>query len=156
MPKSHTSRPIKTKMLIMEQLNFHKRKLYSLIVAGVALISLILPWISISFGGFGGSSVNGFRSWGLLSFLGIIGIAVTCLMGDKTKDFDDNFKKIAMASFGAIGLGALIFFLRLNSFGGLGVVSTGIGLWICLIAGVAGLAWVAGLIKTNTSPPPKN
>ena len=140
----------------MEQLNFHKKKLYSLIAAGVALISLILPWITISFAGLGGGSINGFRSWGLLSFLGIVGVAIACLMGDKTKDFNTDFKKIAMASFGAIGLGALIFFLRINSFGGLGIVSSGIGLWICLISGIAGLVWVAGLVKTNTSPPPKN
>lgn len=139
----------------MENLNFHKQKLYSLIVAGVALVSLILPWISISFGGFG-SSANGFRSWGLLSFLGVIGVAVACFIGDKTKEFDDMYKKVAMGSFGAIAAGALLFFLRLSSIGGgLGsAVKSGIGLWICLVAGGAGLAWVLGLIKLPDSKKP--
>jgi hypothetical protein len=77
-------------------------------------------------------------------------------MGDKTKEFDANTKKIAMAGFGAIALGALLFFLRINSIGGgYGSVSTGLGLWLCLAAGLAGLAWVFGLIKIadNKKPP---
>jgi len=133
----------------MEQLNFHKQKLYSLIIAGVALISLILPWVSFSFGGFGGGSANGFRSWGILSFLGVVGVAAASFLGDKAKEFDETFKKVAMASFGAIALGALIFFLRLSSAGGGfgSAVGAGLGLWLCLIAGVIGLLWVFGKIK---------
>lgn len=140
----------------MEQMNFHKQKLYSLIVAGLALIAMILPWVSISLGAFGGGSVNGFRGWGILSLLGIAGVAVACLMGDKTKEFDEMYKKVAMGSFGAIAGGALIFFLRINSFaGGFGGVGSGFGLWLCLLAGLAGLGWVLGLIKlpNNKKPP---
>lgn len=121
----------------MEQMNLHKQKLYSLIVAGVALIALLLPWMKIIY-----YSANGMRSWGLLSFLGVIGVAVACFMGNKALAFDDTTKKIAMASFGAIALGALIFFFNIS---GAGV--TGFGLWLCLIAGLAGLAWTMGLIK---------
>jgi len=154
LPKSQTSRQNQNQLFFMEQMNFHKQKLYSLIVAVVAFISLILPWITISYG-FGSGSVNGFRSWGILSLLGIAGIAVACFMGDKTKPFDDNSKKIAMASFGAVALGALVFFLRLNSYGvGFGGVSAGFGLWICLLAGLVGIAWVAGLIKLENKKPP--
>jgi hypothetical protein len=140
----------------MENLNFHKQKLYSLVVAGVALIALFLPWITISLGGFGGSSANGLRGWGLLSLLGAIGVGVACFMGDKTKEFDVNTKKIAMAGFGAVAVGALVFFLRLSSVGGgYGGVKSGLGLWLCLIAGLAGLAWVFGLVKIpdNKKPP---
>jgi hypothetical protein len=134
----------------MENLNFHKQKLYSLIVAGVALIAMLLPWITTSFG-YG--SGNGFRSWGLLSLLGIVGVGAACFMGDKTKEFDEMYKKVAMGSFAAIALGALIFFLRINSFGGF--VKSGFGLWLCLLAGLAGLGWVLGLIKLpdNKKPP---
>jgi hypothetical protein len=144
-PKSLTSRLNQTKNFFMEQLNFHKQKLYSLIIAGVALIALILPWISLGLFG----SVNGFHSWGWLSFLGVAGIAVLCFMGDKTKEFDQTFKKAALGCFGAIGAGALIFFLRLSSYGGGfgGVGGSGFGLWLCLIAGVLGFLWISGLIK---------
>ena len=140
----------------MEQMNFHKQKLYSLIVAGIALIAMILPWVSFSFGVFGGGSANGFRSWGFLSLLGIAGVAVACLMGDKTKEFDEMYKKVVMGSFGAIAGGALIFFLRISSFGGgFGGVGSGFGLWLCLLAGLAGLGWILGLIKLpdNKKPP---
>src|SRR5207247_7537039 len=138
----------------MEQMNFHKQKLYSLIVSVVAFISLLLHWVSINYG-LGSGSINGFRSWGILSFLGIVGVAISCFLGDRTKQLDGDFKKIALASFCAIALGALIFFLRLNSFGGgFGGVGSGIGLWICLIAGLEGVAWVAGFIKLENKKPP--
>mgnify|MGYP001198442372 FL=1 len=156
MPKSQMSRLNQNQLHIMEQLNFHKQKLYSLIVAGVALIAIILPWLTFSFGGFGGGSANGLRSWGLLSVLGVGGVAVACFMGDKTKEFDATFKKVAMGSFGAIALGALLFFIRIGSAGGgFGVAKSGLGLWLCLIAGLAGLGWVMGLIKLpdNKKPP---
>ena len=108
----------------MENLNLHKQKLYSLIAAAIALITLILPWqtYSVTLGGFGGfdfgggggmgrsGSANGFRGWGWLSFLGIIGVVVASLMGDKTKPYDDTFKKVALGSFGVIALGAIIFY----------------------------------------------
>jgi hypothetical protein len=128
---------------------FNKQKLYSLIAAGVALISMILPWVTISFGGFGGGSVNGFHSWGLVSLLGVGAVAAACFMGDKSKEFDANTKKIAMGGFGGVALGAILFFLRISSFGGgmSSAVHAGFGLWICLVAGLAGLAWVLGFIK---------
>jgi hypothetical protein len=139
----------------MENLNLHKSKLYSLIIAGVALIALILPWVSIKFGGFGGGSANGLRSWGLVTLLGIGAVAAACFfLGDKTKEFDANTKKIAMAGFGGIAAGALLFFLRLNSYGGgfSSAVSAGIGLWIALAAGVGGLLLTLGIIKIPSKP----
>jgi hypothetical protein len=116
---------------------------------------MLLPWWTVSLGGFGGGSGNGFRSWGLLSLCGIIGVAVSCFRGDKTKEFDENFKKIALASFAAIALGAIIFFARLSSSNsGLIGVNTGFGLWICLVAGLAGLGWLLGFIKLESKKPP--
>ena len=139
----------------MENLNLHKSKLYSLIIAGVALIALILPWVTIKFGGFGGGSANGLRSWGLLSLLGVAAVAAAAFfLGDKTKDYDENSKKIAMGGFGGIILGAVLFFVRLNSFGGgfSSAVSAGIGLWLALAAGVVGLLLVLGVIKFPSKP----
>jgi hypothetical protein len=128
---------------------FGKQKLYSLIVAGVSLVSLLLPWVTISLGGFGGGSSNGFRSWGLVSLLGIGAVIAACFMGDKTKEFDESTKKIAMGGFAGIAAGALLFFLRLNSYGGGfgSIAHAGFGLWICLAVGIASLAWILGFIK---------
>jgi hypothetical protein len=149
----------------MENVNLHKQKLYALALAALSLIAIILPWQTFTlafnlggFGGFGGGgsgSVNGFRGWGWLSLIGVIAVVVASLMGDKTKTFDDTFKKVALAGFGAIALGAIIFMIRVMSVGGQGFkTSPGFGLFICLIAGVAGLAWVAGLIKLPENKPP--
>lgn len=137
----------------MEQMNFHKQKLYSLIAAGVALVAMLLPWISVSFLG-ASQSWNGFRGWGLLSLIGIIGVAGLSFMGNKAETYTAEFKNYVMIAFAAIAVGALLFFLRKNSVvGGIDdLVSTGIGLWICLIAGLAGLAFNYGLIKIADKP----
>jgi hypothetical protein len=128
----------------MDQLNFHKQKLYSLIFGVVTLIALILPWISINMGIFS-TSLNGFRDTGIITLIGVLGVAAACLMGDKTLPFDDQGKKIALGSFAAILLGALIFFLRAVFNGGIGYV--GIGLWLTLVVGAVGLAFLLGKVN---------
>lgn len=135
----------------MEQMNFHKQKLYSLIVAGVALVALLLPWVSIDFLG-ASQSWNGLRGWGLLSLVGIGGVAALSFMGNKTEDYTVEYKKYVLIAFGAIAAGALLFFLRKSSVAGGfdNLVKTGIGLWLCLIAGLAGLALSYGLIKIES------
>lgn len=129
----------------MDQLNFHKQKLYCLIFAGVGLIALLLPWISVSFGFMGGFSENGFHGTGIISLIGVLGVAAACLLGDKALPFDDQFKKVALGSFGAILLGALILFFRALANGGLGAL--GIGLWLTIIVGGVGLAFLLGKIN---------
>lgn len=136
----------------MEQINLHKQKLYSLIIAGIALIAMMLPWLSFSVLGLPGGSENGFRGWGILSLFGIFGVVGAVFLGNKTEPFDETFKKVALASFAAIALGAVIFFVRLNSSVLGDVVSSGIGLWICLAAGIFGVIWVLGKVKL---PDPK-
>lgn len=147
----------------MEQINsMHKRRLYSLIIAGISFISLLLPWISISLGPFGSSTANGFHDWGYVTLLGVIGAAASAFMGDQKADFDDTFKKVALGSFAAIAGGALIFLLRLISNGG-SLSYVGFGLWIALIVGVVGVLWMMGIVKlpdlkkgsgTSNPPPP--
>jgi hypothetical protein len=143
------------KFTFMEQMNFHKQKLYSLIIAGIAFISLLLPWLTAK--GFGGS-MNGFRGWGILTLAGVGAIAVITFMGDKSKEYDMNTKKIALGGFGAIVLGALIFLLTKNSAYGGGLFGSifkpGFGIWLCLISGLAGLGWLLGLIKLPENKPP--
>lgn len=140
----------------MENLGFHKSKLYSLILAAVGLISLLLPWISVSAGGFGGASKNGFGGWGLLVLIGI-GVAVaSCFMGDRTKPYDDMGKKLALGGFGAMAGGALIYLIRVftvggGKYGGIVKVSPGFGLFIGLAAGVIGLLLLLGMVKVPKS-----
>jgi hypothetical protein len=141
----------------MEKLGFHKSKLYSLILAAVALISMILPWFSVkAAGGFGmgyGVSKNGFGSWGLLVLAGIALVAAACFMGDKAKAFDDMGKKLALGGFGAMAGGAVIYLIRILTAGGGGYVkmSPGIGLFLGLAAGAIGLLLLLGIVKVPKS-----
>ena len=144
----------------MEKLGFHKSKLYSLILAAVALISMILPYFSVkAAGGFGmGYSVskNGFGSWGLLVLAGIALVAAACFMGDKAKAFDDMGKKLALGGFGAIGGGAVIYLIRIltaggGKYGGMVKMSPGIGLFLGLAAGAIGLLLLLGIVKVPKS-----
>ena len=141
----------------MEQMKFHKQKLYSLILAGVAIISMLLPWFSVkASGGFGfGVSKNGFGSWGLLALIGAGVVVAACFMGDKSKVFDDMGKKLALGGFGAIAGGAIIYLIRIlsvggGSYGGMVKASPGIGLFLGLVAGALGLLILLGMVK-----PPK-
>ena len=139
----------------MEQMNFHKQKLYALIAAGIALVSLLLPWLTVNFLGTS-QSWNGFRGWGILSFIGVLGAIALTLLGNKTVDYTAEYKKYVMIAFAAIALGALLFFFRKNSMNGgifTDVVKTGVGVWICLLAGLGGLALVYGLIKLENKKP---
>jgi hypothetical protein len=140
-------------------INLHQKKLFALIGAGLGLLGMILPWsvVNLGFGGFGASqSSNGFGGWGILSLLGIVGVVVASLIGDKAQDFDQNFRMVAIGSFAAILLGAFIVFMQISGNRGFGL-KTGIGLWICMIAGVLGILWSAGIIKMppkSPAPPP--
>ena len=131
-------------------MNFHKQKLYALILAGVGLLSLLLPWRSLPFLG---SVTNGFSGVGIISLLGVIGVIVASFMGDKTKEYDQNSKMIAMGSFGALALGAL--FTLLTKYHGVST-NAGLGIWLAIIAGLVGLGWVTGIIKLPNPPPPKS
>src|SRR5258708_6289509 len=117
----------------MEQMNFHKQKLYALIAAGVGLIACFLPWWKTpTIYGFGGYSINGLHDLGIISFLGFIAAGVvTFVMGDKTKPFEGQQKMIAAACFAGAALFALIQFLRATQF-------TSFGLYLALLAGIAG------------------
>src|SRR5215471_14516229 len=114
--------------------NLHKQRLYSLVIAAVALITLFLPWITVGFLG----SLNGFRGWGIFALLGILGVAVSAFAGNKTLTYDDTMRKVVAASFGAIALGALIFVLTKGSSYG-PFAGTGVGTWLCLIVGLVGV-----------------
>ena len=76
-------------------------------------------------------SVSGMHDLGILAFLGFVAAGILSFLGDKTKPFDGQFKMLAAGAFALAALITLIQFLR---------VSTGssFGIWISLIAGVAG------------------
>lgn len=113
---------------------------------------------------------NGFHSWGYLALVGVIGVVIAILLTpDKTKPYDKNTKTITLLSFLAIIVGALVYMITLSSeakkltaayqqqYGITYDASAGMGLWVTLVAGVVGLAWVSGFLTklsvNNTNPP---
>lgn len=138
--------------------SIHQKKMYALIIGGAALLGMILPWATVSYGGFGGGgSQNGFGGWGFLSLLGIVGVVVASLLGDKLQDYDKNMKIVAMSSFGAVILGAFIGMMQVSGagsrMGGFGGVKTGIGIFLTILAGAGGLLLVANIIKIPPKKP---
>jgi len=132
----------------MENLKLHKQKLYALIIAAVGVISCLLPWWKISYGGYGiGVSVNGLHELGWLTFLGFIGAGVvTFVMGDKSAPYAGQEKMIAAAAFGIAGAIALIQFLRQTKFASFGI-------FLAIAAGVLGALWVWGMVKMPADKP---
>ncbi|HUR65902.1 MAG TPA: hypothetical protein VMZ03_06095 [Chitinophagaceae bacterium] len=127
----------------------HKQKLYALILAAVGVISCILPWWKVSYGGYGGVSINGLHELGWVTFLGFIGAGVvTLVMGDKTKAYDGQEKMYVAVCFAAAGAIALIQFLRQTRFASFGI-------FLAVAAGVLGALLVWGMVKMpeNKKPP---
>jgi hypothetical protein len=111
----------------MEQMNFHKQKLYALIAGAVGIISCFLPWWSMGFFG----SVSGMHDLGIIVFLGFVGGIVCCFIGDKTRPFYGQIKLIAAGCFAGAALFTSIQFVRVSSF-------TTFGIWLSFLAGIAG------------------
>jgi len=115
----------------------NKQRKFVLIAAAVGLISCFLPWITISFGGFGGGSVNGMHSWGILSMLAFIGAGVSAFLGDQTKSMASTFWFVALACGALAVLGVLVYFINIPT--GFGV-SYGFGIFIGAAAAIGVLA----------------
>lgn len=119
-----------------------KQRKFILICAVVGVISIFLPWWSISFGGFGGS-INGFHGVGVLVFIGFLGAAILSLVGDQTKTLDKTMWTVALVA-GAVSLLFTIIFMLNLSGDSFGIGGYGFGLWIGLAAslGTLGSAWM--------------
>lgn len=115
----------------------NKQRKFVLIAAAVGIISCFLPWITISFGGFGGGSVNGMHSWGMLAFLAFIGAGVSAFLGDQTKTMASTFWFVALACGALSVLGVLLYFINIPT--GFGA-SYGFGIFVGAAAAIGVLA----------------
>lgn len=147
----------------MQQLNIHQQKLYSIIEAALAMLGLCLTWYTAGIEGYpqADKPQNGFEDWGWLTLIGVGVVVIMSLMGDKTKAYDANTKKIVIVAFLAISLGAALTFFRLQASTGQQQIqgyivnakaTAGPGLWICLMAGIIGMAWVSGVLSKLSTP----
>lgn len=127
----------------------HKQRLYALIIAAIGVISCILPWWKISYGGYGvGVSINGLHDLGWVTFLGFIAAGVlTFIRGDKSRAFEGQDKMLVAASFAVAGGIALIQFLRQTKFATFGI-------FLAILAGVIGALFVWGIVKMPADKKP--
>jgi hypothetical protein len=126
----------------MDFATLNKQRKFVLIAAVVGIISIFLPWISVS--GLGLSiSENGLHSYGVMAFIGFIGAGVLTIMGDQTKPLDKTMWFVELIA-GAIALiFTLLFMSTLSGEEGMGA-GYGTGLWLSILAsiGVLASAWL--------------
>ena len=123
----------------------NKQRKFILIAAAIGVISIFLPWISIS--GYGlGYSINGFHSYGIVVFLGFAAAGIVAILGDQTKSFDKAMWLVELVAGAAAVLFTILFMTDLAGTGSFGA-GYGIGLWIGLLAS-AGVLVSAWLLKS--------
>ena len=108
-------------------------------------MSILLPWFSANAFGFT-VHVNGFHSWGILTFVCFVAAAVIALVGKKTVAFNPATWLMALLC-GALALLSVIMFMASSWTGNApDFVSPkfGIGVWIAFIAaaGIVVFAWI--------------
>lgn len=117
----------------MEQMKFHKQKLFALAAAVLGFISCFLPWWNVGFAGFG-VSVSGMRDLGILVFLAFTAAGVLSLIsGDKARPFDDRSRLYTGICFGVATVFTVVQLFKTNEF-----TSNGAGIWLSVLSGVAG------------------
>jgi peptidoglycan/LPS O-acetylase OafA/YrhL len=113
-----------------------KQRKFILIAAAVGVISMFLPWVSISMGPFGGVSTNGFHGAGIFVFLCFAACGVLAFLGDQTKNLDKTFWMICLI---AGGLAALIMIINfLQALDSLSYLS--FGFYLAVLASIAVVA----------------
>jgi uncharacterized membrane protein len=129
-----------------------KQRKYILIAAAVGIISVFLPWatVSVSFAEITNIR-NGFYNYGIAAFLGFLVAAAVVLLGDQTKTLDKSMWIVSMIA-GTISLLFIILFMGDISQimkspvdrSGLVKVSSGFGIWIALASsiGIIAFAWL--------------
>jgi len=127
----------------------NKQRKFVLITAAVGIISMFLPWISVSVFGYT-QSQNGMHDIGILAFLCFVISGVIAYMGDQTKNLDKTMWGIVLVA-GALALLSAIWFYFKASDSIMGSSLVGFGLYISAIAaiGVLGSAYLFRLPTDN-------
>jgi hypothetical protein len=125
-----------------------QRKLI-MICSVIGLISIFLPWVTISAGMFGVSMsehYNGFRGAGVWVFICFIATLAVSLPGDHTQKLNKSLWLVCLALALIAALIVVVSITKKQGDGGFGIVEarTGVGAWIALIAsaGVLIFNWV--------------
>jgi hypothetical protein len=118
----------------------NRQRKFMLIAAAMGIISVFLPWVTISVFGIS-KSINGFHGWGILVFLAFAVASVITLIGNQTLALEKSFWFMAMAC-GAIALLSVIIAIASSTAsldGGMVFVDKGIGagIWMAIATAAA-------------------
>jgi peptidoglycan/LPS O-acetylase OafA/YrhL len=112
-----------------------KQRKMVLIAAAIGVISMFLPWISISIPIFGQTaSQNGMHGWGIVIFLCMAAAGVIAFMGNQSRNLDKTSWMLVLILGGIAAISMIINFfqaleaLSLYSFGFYGALAGSIGI----------------------------
>jgi hypothetical protein len=125
----------------------NKQRKFVLIAAAVGIISMFLPWISISIFGYT-QSQNGMHDIGILAFLCFIVSGAIAYLGDQTKNLEKNMWGIVLAAGALALLSAVWFYFKIND-SIMGGSLVGFGLYIAAVAAI-GVLGSAYLLRSPT------
>ena len=106
----------------------NKQRKFVLISAAVGIISMFLPWISVSVLGYS-QTVNGMHDKGILVFLCFAVCGIIAYLGDQTKNLDKTMWMVTLIA-GAIAFLFIIWFYFHASDSFMGASFIGFGLYI--------------------------
>ena len=106
----------------------NKQRKFVLISAAVGIISMFLPWISVSVLGYS-QTVNGMHDKGILVFLCFAVCGIIAYLGDQTKNLDKTMWMVTLIA-GAIAFLFIIWFYFQASDSFMGASFIGFGLYI--------------------------
>jgi len=124
----------------------NKQRKFILIACVLGIISVFLPWVSISMFGMS-ESINGFRGWGIVVFFAFIVAGAVSLIGNQSQTLEKNSWLASLACGAAALLSMVIALFSSSGMGpGMGIVDAGIGfgVWIAIAAsaGVLLFSWI--------------
>lgn len=122
----------------MDFKTMHNQRKFILIAAAVGVVSIFLPWATMSAGRFGSMSSNAFGSWGMLVFLGYAAAIAFAVIKDQKEQLESNFWILTLFCGALAFLITIIAILQVSNAGGMRIggmgVSVGFGAFISLAA----------------------
>lgn len=110
----------------------NKQRKFVLIASAIGVVSMFLPWVSISVFGFS-QTVNGMHDKGILVFLCFAASGIIAYLGDQTKNLDKTMWGITLIA-GSLGLLMIIWFYFQASDSYMGASFVGFGLYISALS----------------------
>ena len=129
--------------------NFHKQRRILLIIAVIAFFTSFLPWLTYYGDSISSWTIYRFNGLGLIFLLVKSGAIVLPFLGKKNEPLKGILKIIGLLLFTAML--CLAAYSITNLIGPYSSSKPGIGVWLLIISGLAGLVVVTGILKSRSA-----